>query len=461
MNKFSNSKVSRLSIVVLLLVSAMLLMVFPSFAAEGQVKNVILLIGDGMGFGPTQYARNILVGPEGRLTFEKFPYVGLVSTYSANQWVTDSAAAATAMATGYKTNNEMIGVKPDGTPVKTVLEAAQQAGKAVGLISTNTIYDATPAAFGAHFAARSGSDAIAAQLVDHQIDVLLGGGSDRFLPKGVGPGKRADGKNLVDEVKAAGYVYVTNRSELASAAGSKLLGLFNPSYMNYQNDRDEVNSQEPSLAEMTSKALEVLSKDKDGFFLMSEGARIDHMAHTAEVAGVVSEIKDFEAAVDVAVKFAASRKDTLVVVTADHDTMGLSVTEPFKPEVIRQVKASPEYMALQMKKDQDGVLTAESIKQVFADFAGITDLTDAEIVIVQGTSKAAPYKQGYEIGSIIAAHANVGAISSAIRAQGRTGGHSGNQVAIYASGPAGQAFAHVLDNTDIARILAQVMGLNL
>ncbi|MDI6870550.1 MAG: alkaline phosphatase [Bacillota bacterium] len=454
----SGRKGTRSGLVVILILSAVLWLSAVSLA---QVKNVILLIGDGMGFGAIQYARNILVGPDGRLAFEKLPFVGLVTTYSANQWVTDSAAAATAMATGYKTNNGMISVKPDGTPVKTVLEAAQETGKAVGLISTNTVYDATPAAFGAHWAQRSGSDAIAAQLVSRKIDVILGGGSDQFFPKGVGPGKRGDGRNLVDEAKAAGYTYVTNAAELAAAGGTKLLGLFHPSYMNYQSDRDEVKSEEPSLAEMTAKALDVLSKDPDGFFLMSEGARIDHMAHTAEVAGVVREVKDFEAAVEVALKFAAGRKDTLVIVTADHDTMGLAVTEPFKPDVIRKVKASPEYMALQMKKDANGVLTEESIRQVMADFAGITDLTPAEVATIQGTSKLASYKQGYEIGSIIAARANVASLTPAVRAIGETGGHTGNQVPLYATGPDAQLFAKVLDNTDIARLVAQAMGISL
>lgn len=450
----------RSTLVLLLLVSLLLLVPFNALAA-GKVKNVILLIGDGMGFGSIQYARNILVGPEGRLVFENFPYIGLVTTSSANKWVTDSAAAATAMATGYKTNNEMISVKPDGTPVKTILEAAQEAGKAVGLVSTNTIYDATPAAFGSHWATRGGSEAIAAQLVAHNINVLLGGGLDQFLPKTIPPGKRTDGRNLVEEAKAAGYTYVTNRTELAAASGTKLLGLFHPSYMNYQHDRDELNSQEPSLAEMTGKALEILSKDPDGFFLMAEGARIDHMAHTSEVAGVVAEIKDFTAAVEVAMKFAANREDTLVIVTADHDTMGLSVTEPFKLDLIRQVKASPEYIALKMQKDEKGIYTVESIKQAFADWAGITDLTPEEIALIQGTSNLPTYKVGYEIGSIIATRANVGTVTSAIRAQSATGGHTGNQVPLYAWGPEGQDFARVLDNTEIARLLAQAMGVNL
>lgn len=195
MDRWSARRGSRLTLALVLLFSVVVWASLPGLAGA-LAKNVILLVGDGLGFGPIQFARNVLAGPGGRLSFERLPYVGLVTTYSANQWVTDSAAAATAMATGYKTNNGMVSVKPDGTPVKTVLEAAQGAGKAVGLISTNTVYDATPAAFGAHWGKRSGSDAIAAQLVDRKIDVILGGGSDQFFPKGVGPGKRGDGKNL-------------------------------------------------------------------------------------------------------------------------------------------------------------------------------------------------------------------------------------------------------------------------
>lgn len=459
MKGFTGRKGLRGGLVLVLLLSVVFSLSLTALA--GSVKNVILLIGDGMGFGPIQYARNILVGPGERLSFEELPYVGLVTTYSANQWVTDSAAAATAMATGYKTNNGMISVTPDGTPVKTILEAAQEAGKAVGLVSTNTVYDATPAAFGAHWGQRSGSDAIAAQLVAKRIDVILGGGSAQFFPKGVGPGKRADGKNLVEEAKAAGYTYVANRTELDAAGDGKLLGLFTPSYMDYQLDRNLVEQDEPDLADMTAKALEVLSRDPDGFFLMSEGARIDHMAHTAEVTGTVTEIADFEAAVNVALQFADEHPDTLVIVTADHDTMGLSVTEPLKVDVLEQVTASPEYMALQMTKDANGVFVADSIKQVMAEFAGITDLTPAEIATIQGASKLASYKQGYEIGSIIAARANVASLTPAVRAMGSTGGHSGNQVPLYATGPNGQLFAKVLDNTDLAKLLAEAMGVNL
>lgn len=451
---------NRRGLVVVLL--TLVLAALPLMAlAAAPVKNVILLVGDGMGFGAVQFARNMLVGPGGRLAFERLPYVGLVTTYSADQWVTDSAAAATAMATGHKTRNGMISVKPDGTEVKTVLEAAQEAGKAVGLISTNTIYDATPAAFGAHWGQRSGSDQISEQLVAKRIDVLLGGGSDRFLPKGVGPGKRGDGKNLVEEAKVAGYAYATNRAELAAARGEKLLGLFNPTYMNYVLDRDELKSEEPSLAEMTAKALEILAKDPDGFFLMSEGARIDHMAHTAEVEGVVAEVKDFEAAVQVALKFAAEHRDTLVVVTVDHDTMALAVTEPLKRDIFAKVKTSPEYMALQMKKDASGILTEESIRQVMADLAGIDDLTPDEIAAIQATSKDLTYKQGYEIGSVIAARAQAGALLPSVRAQGGTGGHAGNQVPLYATGPAAESFAGVIDNTEIAGLLAQAMGVSL
>lgn len=430
-------------------------------ASPVPVKNVIYMIGDGMGIGAVQLGRNALVGPDGRLAMETFPVVGLVTTYSANSAVTDSAAAGTALATGHKTNNGMVAVLPDGTPVTTILEAAQKKGMATGLISTNTLYDATPAAFGAHWGTRGGSAEIAAQLIDNGIDVLLGGGSSYFLPKGEADGKRADGRNLVEEALKSGYQVAWDKVELASTTGPKVLGLFTPSYMNYQLDRVAYGTAEPTLAEMTTKALEILAESETGFFIMIEGARIDHAAHAADFPGVIAEMKDFDDAVEVARNFAQEHPDTLLVVTADHDTLGLSVTEPMDYGVFANVTASPEFMGLTLKKDEAGKFTEESIRAAFATYAKITDLKPEEIAAVQAESKSASYIVGYAIGAIIASRAHAGFVDPAVRAMGTTGGHTGNMVPIYAYGPGAEVFGGVMDNTQIPRRMASLMGVTL
>lgn len=445
-----------------LLLSLALLVPAVSAAAPLPVKNVIFMIGDGMGIGAVQLARNALVGPNGRLVMETFPAVGLATTFSADNAVTDSAAAGTALATGHKTKNGMVSVLPDGTtPVTTILEAAQKKGLATGLISTNTIYDATPAAFGAHWGTRGGSAEIAAQLLDHNIDVLLGGGSAYFFPAGVEDGVRKDGRNLAAEAQAKGYAVVRDKDALAAVSGTKVLGLFHSSYMNYQKDRAFLGTSEPTLAQMAAKALAILSQSKNGFFVMIEGARIDHAAHAADLPGVIAEMKDFNDAVALARDFAAAHPDTLLVVTADHDTMGLSVTEPLDYALLKQVTVSPEFMAGKLEKDSAGVFTEGSIRQAFATYAGITDLTPQEVAAVQAQSKYPAYLVGYAIGSIIAARAHAGVVDPAVRALGHTGGHTGNMVPVYAMGPGASLFAGVLDNTQIPRRMAALLGVNL
>lgn len=437
-------------------------------AFEPTIRNVIVMVGDGMGIGAVTLGRNAVVGQEGRLAFELFPATGLVSTYSANNIVTDSAAAGTALATGYKTNNGVIGMAPKpGSPtelikVKTLLEAAQEAGKSVGLVSTNTVYDATPAAFGSHWGTRGGSSEIAAQIFDKHVDVILGGGYDQFLPNTVKGGKRADGRNLLDEAKKAGYAVVANAGELKAAMGqTKLLGVFTPSYMNYVKDRMFLDSPEPALKDMTNAALAALKQNRKGFFAMIEGARVDHAAHAVDIPGVIAEMKEFNEAVQAVVDFARKDGHTLVIVTADHDTMGLSISESVDYALLSKVQISPELMSLKMTRDANKVFLADSVRQVFADYAGITDLTDAEVAIVQSVSGRLTYQIGYEIGSIIAARANIGSLTSVVRAIGGTGGHTANLVPLYAFGPRASRFVGMKDNVEIPRIIAEIAKLKL
>ena len=284
---------------------------------------IILFIGDGMGSQHRKAAAWVQYGLEGQLLMDQLPFQGWLQTASADNVITDSAAAATALATGFKTNNGMIGVDPDGTTLTTILEYAQEKGMAVGLVTTVQISHATPAAFAAHVTDRNRMTDIAAQLMDHGVNVLLGGGEDQFLPAGTSgcfpqDGERGDGRNLVLEAQAAGYTYVCNSTDFNAidpATTDYLLGLF--------ADDGMLRPFQPDLASMTGKAIQILSRDPDGFFLMVEGGQIDWASHDNDAANAIQDTIDFDQAVNVGTTYAVGTPDSLLIVSADHETGGM------------------------------------------------------------------------------------------------------------------------------------------
>jgi alkaline phosphatase len=303
---------------------------------RGTAKNVILLIGDGMGPNHRTAARLYSVGREGQLAMDSMPVSGLARTWSTESVVTDSAAAGTALATGVKTFNKGIAVGPGGDPVPTILEKAHEAGKAVGLVTTVQLAHATPASFAAHTSERDDYLGIALDMFNHDVDVLLGGGEDYLLPAGTpgchpDDGDRADGRNLVGEAVAKGYRHVCSESDLNAVdppATDRLLGTF--------ADLQMIRPFAPSLAAMTGKAIAILSKNTEGFFLMVEGGQIDWAAHGNDALNTLSDVVGFDEAVSVAMTFQADHPDTLVIVTADHATGGLAI------EDVPQGKPCPE-----------------------------------------------------------------------------------------------------------------------
>ncbi len=278
--------------------------------------NVILFIGDGMGYGQVAAAGLYAHGASGTLSFESFGCQAQVVTSSANSPVTDSAAAATALATGRKVNNGVISVaRPgDGSELHTVLERATSAGKSTGLVTTTSITHATPAAFAAHEPSRSNYSRIAGDyLTQTRPNVLFGGSS--YLSE--------------SDAKAAGYTVVKDAPGLRALDTENttlVSGQFAAGYMTYEYDRSPATT-EPHLSEMTAAALAILDNDPEGFFLMVEGGRIDHAAHAHDLARTVQETLEFSRAVQTAVDWSAgsTRLDTLVLVTADHETGGLDI----------------------------------------------------------------------------------------------------------------------------------------
>ena len=296
---------------------------YRSASAPRQPVNVILFIGDGM--GPEQVkAASLYAGSP--LSFERFPYHGSVMTWPVSNPldVTDSAAAATAMATGLKVRNGVLSVAipGDGRPLPTILEQFKQMGRSTGLVTTTYLTHATPAAFAAHVPSRDNNDQIAQDYLQRtQPDVMLGGGTSSLLP---------------GAAKAAGYVVVTSRDALRSdqsAHAERLCGLFGNGNLPYEYDLKADGGDgraTPSLAEMTQAALMVLARNPNGFFLMIEGGRIDHAGHMKntepnKLEYNVQETLAFAEAVESVMAWARHRSDTLVIVTADHETGGLKV----------------------------------------------------------------------------------------------------------------------------------------
>lgn len=291
-----------------------------------EMENIILMIGDGMGSQHLQAARWKNVGFDGKLQIDTLPNYGLIETASADTLITDSAAAATAMATGVKTNNGVIGLDASLNLLETILEKAKTNGKSVGLVTNVQIAHATPAAFAAHVDSRNDMITIASQIMENNVDVILGGGEDEFLPNstsGCYPelGERSDGRNLINEAINSGYTYVCNETQLQdvnTSSAIKLLGLF--------ADEGMSRPYSPTLEIMTQKAIEILSKNPNGFFLMVEGGQIDWASHNNDTLNTMNDTIDFDRAVDTALNFYNSNDNTLLIVTSDHETGGMSVS---------------------------------------------------------------------------------------------------------------------------------------
>lgn len=284
---------------------------------------IILFIGDGMGAEQRKAARWYLGGQEGALIMDGLPVQGFAQTATYDGEVTDSAASGTAIATGVKTVNTLIGLDPFYHSVPTILEQAKQHGWSVGLVTTVQMAHATPATFAAHVQDREYMLEIARQMIVGEVDVLLGGGEDEFLPGAMKgcypePGERGDGSNLVLQAQEKGYTYVCTADELTAvdpASTTRLLGLF--------ADEGMLRPFSPSLPDMTRKAIEVLSQNPNGFFLMVEGGQIDWAAEDNEADKLVESMVMFDGAVAVGQVYAILNPQTLMIVTADHESGGM------------------------------------------------------------------------------------------------------------------------------------------
>ena len=273
------------------------------------VRNVILMIGDGMGL-PHQYAA--YTANKGRFEVERCQYVGLAKTYSADSYVTESAAAGTAIACGYKTKNGMIGQGTDSSRLKSILEYAADNNLATGVVVTCELTHATPAAFVAHVKNRNENENIALDFARSKINVCIGGGRKFFE-------NRDDQKNLTDSMKAKGFRVAYTMDEVKSVQEGNLLGLLAEVSLEPYPARGNM------LPEAVASAIKILNNNKKGFFLMVEGSQIDWAAHGNKQESVVNEMLDFDRAIKIALDFAERDGNTLVIVAADHETGGMSI----------------------------------------------------------------------------------------------------------------------------------------
>jgi len=288
-------------------------------AALAAPRNIIFLIGDGMGPEHVLAGQVRKVGQEGRLAIHGLPVHTRVTTDNVGGSTTDSAASATALSTGVKTHNGMIGLDADGNVVRTIFEALRDEGMAVGLVTTVTLSHATPAGFSAHVRSRGNEPRIAEQQVYSGADVLIGGGWENFVPNSETDSKRPDELDLLAAARSRGYQVVQTAEEFRNSSDTRILALLQAGALT-------THDPEPSLAELTAKAIRVLKGTGKNYFLMVEGGQIDWGGHANDIEQVVDQMVKFDEAIAVAADFAREDGQTLVLVTADHETGGLKIT---------------------------------------------------------------------------------------------------------------------------------------
>jgi len=436
--------------------------------AAAKAKNAIVLIVDGCSAEQYTLARWFKGAP---LSFEPYQ-VGAVKTHIADSVIADSAPAASAFATGVRTSDKLISVGPRKDtitgvpappeelryrPLATVLEGAKLLKKATGIVATSRVTHATPAAYIAHTPSRANEDDIMEQAVYQGINVVFGGGR-RHLVTTEFKGRRTDGDNLYAYLKNWGYAIVDNRDAMQASSADRVFGAFAHSHMDPEIDRPRLHPEQPTLEEMTLKAIEILSRDPDGFFLMVEGSQVDWACHANDPAHMLSDLLAYDKAVAAALDFARRDGKTLVLAVSDHNTGGFSIgnyaSDGVYPrmkvehllEPIRKMKSSAAFMWAQIEKEKSAARVRSVIKEGWS-----IDITDEEAN--QILDRAQPFKDDayFVLGEMLCPkYTSLG---------WTTHGHCGGDVPLFAFGPGKPG--GVVDAPDIARVCARAMGFDL
>ena len=422
---------------------------------KSKAKNVIMLIADGMSTEGITLARHT---KGDSLAMDEIS-VGSVITSWANGPITDSAPGGTVYAAGEKTNNKYIGTSVNDTPMASILEGAESVGKATGIVATSEITHATPGDFTAHTNNRKNYNQILQQQINQDMEVVLGGGFNK--PSGFTSEVSTDEfgdyyEEQVNNIKEEGFNFITTKDELTSYYGDKLWGSFAEADLKYDFDRqsDDDNVQ-PSLAEMTNKAIEVLNKDEDGFFLMVEGSKVDWAAHANNTVGIVSDILAFDEAVKTAIEFAKADGNTVVVVTTDHGNSGITIGSSYYNENIESYDKAIYANTTDLLKNATiteerfneiaSGKSNEEIKTLAKKYYAI-DLNDEELAIVKGEQG-----EGRQVGirEVIARRVGIGYT---------TGGHTGEQVYLGVYAPSDlELLEGVVDNTEVNKYMQRVL----
>lgn len=445
--------------------------------AQHRALNVILFIGDGMGIATVTATRIFagqragLDGESYQLTMDTFPHTALSRTYGHDAQISDSAPTATALTSGVKTGNGIIGLTAEATPevcagsmqhaTRSIFEIAEEQGMATGVVSTARITHATPAATYAHTANRDwendayaashgGADCIdiARQLIEWPVgdgfEIALGGGRANFLPSSAADpeyasrhGERADGRDLAAEwAGQPGHVYVWNSAQLAAApADARVLGLFSPSHMAYENDRAADPGGEPSLSEMTAAAIRRLAREDGGYVLMIEGGRIDHAHHAGQAGQALSEAAEFDQAIRTALEL-TSREDTLIIVTADHShTLTISGYAPRNNPIL----------GLSGERGEDGrpYTTLGYANGPGAVFPAAEDDEPPQAVQRPDLTGVDTQSPSYRAQALVPLDSET---------------HGGEDVPIYGWGPGDDAVAGTLEENTVFHIMARSLG---
>lgn len=422
---------------------------------KSKAKNVIMLIADGMSTEGITLARHT---KGNSLAMDEIS-VGSVITSWANGPITDSAPGGTVYAAGEKTNNKYIGTSVNDTPMASILEGAESVGKATGIVATSEITHATPGDFTAHTNNRKNYNQILQQQINQDMEVVLGGGFNK--PSGFTSEVSTDEfgsyyEEQVNNIKEEGFDLITTKDELISYDGDKLWGSFADADLKYDFDRQSDNDNvQPSLAEMTDKAIEVLNKDEDGFFLMVEGSKVDWAAHANNTVGIVSDILAFDEAVKTAVEFAKADGNTVVVVTTDHGNSGITIGSSYYNENIESYDKATYANTTDLLKNATiteerfnelaSGKSDEEIKSLAKKYYAI-DLNDEELAIVKGEQG-----EGRKIGirEVIARKVGIGYT---------TGGHTGEQIYLGVYAPSDlELLEGVVDNTEVNKYMQRVL----
>jgi alkaline phosphatase len=440
---------------------------------NAKIKNVIVLIPDGC----SQSVETLSRWYSGQPLEVDNLVTGTVSTYSEDSVITDSSAASCAFATGYKTTNGFISIGPSNStvlstlkmppeklqyrPLATVLEASKLKGKATGLVATSRVTHATPAGFASHVDNRDNETQIAEQMVYENVDVVFGGAASYLVPKADG-GKRTDGENLTKVLLNRGYQYVDTRDKMMSLTSGRAWGLFAGSHMNADIDRAELAPTEPALSEMTGKAVQLLSKDKDGFFLMVEGSQVDWADHANDPIYAVTDFLAFDKAVKVAVDFAKKDGHTIVLVFPDHNTGGMSIGSDSDTDYthtsvedltapLKGMRLSSTGLAAKIGTDTSSANIKAQIKTWWGIDVTDKDVNDIALLMKPANEGGKALSLSYAISEAISRnHTVVG---------WTTHGHDGSDVPLWAYGP-DRLTGHV-DNTEIAKYIAKELGFDL